>query len=184
MELKAKNISKKVTKPPKTVSLSISTGFPMRDSLYLVVQRSLTMSNIYLNFLQFFQSRVPLLFKSGTLLWHATLAFLTHDDHVTHICDVWWSHAALLISFQTGDDHMTYIHNIWRSHDASLTAFQTQPSKIPEWLHFSLSSSDWNGPKNGHTSWLTVWISTNIGQPCCHDYTRLCMAMQGCVKAE
>ena len=48
MELKAKNISKKVTKPPKTVSLSVSTGFPLRDSLYLVAQRSLTMSNIYL----------------------------------------------------------------------------------------------------------------------------------------
>ena len=67
-ELKAKNISKKVTKPPKTVSLSVSTGFLMRDSLCLVVQRSLTMSNIYLNFLELFKSRVPLLFKSGTLL--------------------------------------------------------------------------------------------------------------------
>ena len=144
MELKAKNISKKVTKPPKTVSLSVSTGFPMRERLYLVVQRSLTMSNIYLNFLQFFRSRVPLLFKSGTLLRYATLTFSIRDDHVTHICDARWSHAALLISFWilTRDNHVTYIHDARWSHDALLTAFQTPPSKIPGWLHFSLSSSD------------------------------------------
>ena len=125
MELKAKNISKKVTKLPKTVSLSVSTGFPMRDSLYSVVQRSLTMSNIYLNFLQFFQSRIPLLFKSGTLLQCATLAFSTHDGHVTHIHDARWSHATFLISFQipTCDNHVTHIHNTQWSHAALLISF-------------------------------------------------------------
>ena len=40
----------------------------MRDSSNLMVQRSLTLSIIYFNFLLFFQSRVPLILRSGTLL--------------------------------------------------------------------------------------------------------------------
>ena len=92
MELKAKNISKKATKPPKTVSLGVSTGFPLRDGLYLVVQRSLTTSNIYLNFLKFFQSRVPLLFKSGTLLIPNSNSDARRKDHVTYTRDVRRSH--------------------------------------------------------------------------------------------
>ena len=161
----------------------MSTSFLMRDSTNLVVQRSLILYSIYPNFLLFFWSRVPLIFQSGTLLTRNsnsdTLAISTRDDHVTHIRDARWSHASLL-----SDNHVTYIHDARRSHDASLTAFRTQPSKVPGWRHFSLSSSDWNRPINGHTGWLTVWINTNIGQPCCHDYTRLCMTVQGCVKAE
>ena len=96
MELKAKNIGKKVTKPPKTLSLSVSTGFIMRDSSNLVIQRSLTMSNIYLNFLQFFRSRVPLLFKSGTPLIPNSNSdkrrSLSGDDHVTYTRDARRSH--------------------------------------------------------------------------------------------
>ena len=108
------------------------------------------------------------------------------DSHRMYICDMRWSCDALVITFQIPicDDHVTYFHNVRWSHDTLLTTFWPQPSKVPGWLHFSLSSSDWNRPKNGHTGWLTVWINTNIGQPCCHDYTRLCMTVQGCVKAE
>ena len=183
----------------------------MRDSSNLIVQRFLTLPIIYLNFLLSLitQPGTLLILNSNSDMWcsqfstrsqhmtyihdtqwsHATFLISfqipTCNDHLTHIHNMCWSHAALLISF--GFWHamiMTYIHDVQRSHDALLTVFQTQLSKFLESLYFSLSSSDWNRPKNGHTSWLTVWINTNIGQLCCHDYTRLCMAMQGCVKAE
>ena len=67
-ELKTKNICKKAFNSQKTVSLFVYTGFLVRDSSNLVVQRFLTLSTIYLDFLLFFRSRVPLIFQSSTLL--------------------------------------------------------------------------------------------------------------------
>ena len=90
MELKTKNICKKALNSLKTASLFVSTGFLMRESSNLVVQRFLTLSNIYLNFLLFFRSRVPLIFQSGTLL--AIIQTPTREDHVTYIRDARWSH--------------------------------------------------------------------------------------------
>ena len=62
----------------------------MRDSLYLMVQRSLFYSNIYLNFLLFSWSRAPLIRQSSTLL--ALIQTLMRDVHFQHTTITWWSH--------------------------------------------------------------------------------------------
>ena len=53
MGLKAKNTCKKNSNLSKTCVLLVSTGFLVRDYSYLMVQRSLKLSNNYTNFLLF-----------------------------------------------------------------------------------------------------------------------------------
>ena len=82
----------------KTCVFLVSTGFLVSDIPYLVIQKSLTLSNIYPNFLLFFQSRVPLIFQSGTLVIPNSnsdarrLQFLMHGYHVTCVRNAQWSY--------------------------------------------------------------------------------------------
>ena len=139
----------------KIAFLFVSISILVRDNFYLIVQRSLLPSSNYPIFLLFFRSRVPLILWFGALL--ALIRTPTRNVHFRCATITW-------LTFTTRDGHMT-LH----------------------WPHFRLSlpkSQNGSISVNGHISWLTLWISINIGQPCCHDYTKLCMAMQGCVKAE
>ena len=122
---------------------------------------------IYLNFLLFFRSRVPLITQPGTLLIlnlnsdtrHSQFSMPGH--HVTYIHNAQWSHAALLISFwiPTCDDHVTHIHDVRWSHATLLISFGFRCVMIM-WLifmthdglttlcslHFKLSfPNSWNG---------------------------------------
>ena len=144
--------------------------FSMHDDHVTITWSTFTMCN---NHVTITWSTSAMRNDHVTITWST---FTMRNDHVTLCSSLFgFQHVAITwLIFTTCDGHM-----MLRSPHFKLSLLKSQ-----KWLHFNLSSSDWNRPKNGHTSWLTVWININIGQPCCHDYTRLCMTVQSCVKAE
>ena len=114
----------------------MSTSFLRRDSSNLVVKRSLTLSIIYLNFLLFFRSRVPLIFQSGTLLIpksnsDATLAFSTREDHVIYTRDAYSQFELRRASFAILDARPSRdLHLTCSSHMTSFQAQLHKPNKL------------------------------------------------------
>ena len=152
----------------------------MRDNSNLIVQRFLTLPIIYLNFLLFFRSRVPL------ITWHGTLLILIwtpmHDARFLNARRSRDLHSRCLLPIWTPTHivcNSRCVAIMWLTFATCggyMISFQAQ---LHNWSHFKLRSLVWNVTKNGYTAWLIVWISTNIGQPCNLGNTILCMGMQG-----
>ena len=162
----------------------MSTSFLVRDSPYLMVQKSLTLSNIYLNFLLFYSKqsttnnsiRHSAYLNSNSDVHRSQLSI--HSHHVTYTRDTYSQFELRCASFA--------ILNAWPSHDLHLQCtvvtwlpFKLSSTNPTNQSHFKLRSLNWNVTKNGYTAWLIVWISTNIGQLCNLGNTILCMGMQG-----
>ena len=164
--------------------LSVFTSFLVRDSPHLMVQRSLTLSNIYLNFLLFYSKQSTTnnsiqhsaYLNSNSDACHSQLS--TRGCHVTYTRDAYSQFELRCGSFVILD---TRLSRDLHSRRAAVTWLPfklscTNPTNRP---HFKLRSLVWNVTKNSYTAWLIVWISTNIGQPCNLGNTILCMGIQG-----